>query len=110
MHCGQWKNLVLMDGVLIPMLTTILEFMNRCNKALTDEYPKITIFGETWFHGVPNQAYFVQNNLNIPFKSNLQGATDFQTLWGIQDAMTKDFGWNDGVNKLYTTSGAGLFV
>lgn len=79
-----------------------LDFMNRCNKALTNEYPKITLFGETWFHGVPNQAYFVQNNLNLPFKSNLQGATDFQTLWGIQDAMTRDFGWTEGVNKLYT--------
>ncbi len=78
-----------------------LEFMNRCNRALTDEYPKITLFGETWFHGVPNQAYFVQNNLNTPFKSNLQAATDFQTLWGIQDAMTRDFGWTDGVTKLY---------
>ena len=80
-----------------------IDFMNHCNKALTDEYPKITLFGETWFHGVPNQAYFVQNNLNIPVKSNLQGATDFQTLWGIQEAMTKDFGWTDGVNQLYTT-------
>jgi glycosidase len=80
-----------------------LDFMNRCNKALTDEYPKITMFGETWVHGVLNQSYFVQNNFNIPYKSNLQAATDFQTLWGITDAMTKDFGWTDGVNKLYTT-------
>ena len=80
-----------------------LEFMNRCNKALMDEYPKITMFGETWVHGVPNQSYFVQNNYNIPYKSNLQASTDFQTLWGITDAMTKDFGWDDGVNRLYTT-------
>jgi glycosidase len=80
-----------------------LPFMNRCNKALTDEYPAITIFGETWYHGVPNQAYFTQNNIDQPIKSNLQGATDFQTLWGIQDAMTRDFGWTDGVNNLYTT-------
>ena len=79
-----------------------LEFMNRCNKALMDEYPKLTLFGETWVHGVPNQSYFVQNNYNIPYKSNLQAATDFQTLWGITDAMTKDFGWTDGVNNLYT--------
>ncbi len=79
-----------------------LEFMNRCNKVLMNEYPKITLFGETWVHGVPNQSYFVQNNYNIPFKSNLQAATDFQTLWGITDAMTKDFGWTDGVNNLYT--------
>jgi neopullulanase len=80
-----------------------LEFMNRCNKALMDEYPQLTMFGETWVHGVPNQSYFVQNNYNIPYKSNLQAATDFQTLWGITDAMTKDFGWTDGVNNLYTT-------
>jgi glycosidase len=79
-----------------------LQFMNRCNKELIDEYPQLTMFGETWVHGVPNQSYFVENNYNIPFRSNLQAATDFQTLWGITDAMTKDFGWTDGVNKLYT--------
>ncbi|HJW15526.1 MAG TPA: alpha-amylase family glycosyl hydrolase, partial [Flavisolibacter sp.] len=57
-----------------------LNFMNRCNKALMDEYPKMTMFGETWVHGVLNQAYFTQNNLtNIPFKSNLPSVTDFQT-------------------------------
>ena len=80
-----------------------LKFMNSCNQALMDEYPKLTMFGETWVHGVPNQSYMVQNNYNIPFKSNLQAPTDFQTLWGITDALTKDFGWSDGVNNLYTT-------
>ena len=80
-----------------------LNFMNRCNEALETEFPKLTMFGETWVHGVINQSYFAENNYNIPFKSNLQAVTDFQTLWGITDAMTKDFGWNDGVNKLYTT-------
>src|SRR5665647_485072 len=80
-----------------------LNFMNRCNKALMDEFPHLTMFGETWVHGVINQSYFVQNNYNIPFKSNLQAPTDFQTLWAITDAMTKDFGWTDGVNELYTT-------
>ena len=72
-------------------------------KALTDEFPKLTMFGETWVHGVPNQSYFAENNYNIPFKSNLQATTDFQTLWGITDALTKDFGWTEGVNRLYTT-------
>lgn len=80
-----------------------LAFMNRCNKALLDEYPALSIFGETWVHGVPNQSYFCKNNFNLPFKSNLPGVTDFQCLWGITDALTKDFGWTDGVNKLYTT-------
>jgi glycosidase len=80
-----------------------LDFMNRCNQTLMNEYPKLTIFGETWVHGVINQSFFVQNIFNITYKSNLQAPTDFQTLWGITDAMTKDFGWTDGINELYTT-------
>lgn len=81
-----------------------LDFMNRCNKALADEYPHITMFGEVWVHGTANEAYFAQNNINTKFKSNLQGVTDFQCLfYGIQPALTQPFGWTDGVNKLYET-------
>ena len=81
-----------------------LDFMNRCNQALVNEYPKITMFGETWVHGVINQAFFAQNNFNIPSKSNLQGVTDFQmNLYGINPALTQPFGWTEGVNKLYQT-------
>lgn len=80
-----------------------LNFMNKCNAALLAEYPRLTMFGETWVHGVVNQSYFAQNVFEIPFKSNLPGVTDFQALWGITDVVTKDFGWTDGVNKLYNT-------
>ena len=80
-----------------------LNFMNRCNKALMDEYPKITMFGETWVVGTPNQSYFTANNYNIPFKSNLPGVTDFQVLWGMLAGLNEKFGWNDGLSKLYTT-------
>jgi glycosidase len=82
-----------------------LEFMNRCNKALLDEYPQLHIFGETWVHGVTNQGYFAANNTGIPFKSNLPGVTDFQlNLYGIVPALTQAFGWTEGVNKLYSTA------
>jgi glycosidase len=81
-----------------------LAFMNRCNKALLDEYPKMTMFGETWVHGTANQAYFAENNIQTAFKSNLPGVTDFQTLfYGILPALNQPFGWTEGVNKLYTT-------
>ncbi|MGI8598696.1 MAG: glycoside hydrolase family 13 protein [Chitinophagaceae bacterium] len=81
-----------------------LDFMNRCNKALLDEYPKLHLFGETWVHGVINQAYFTENKFNISFKSNLPAVTDFQThLYGILPALKEPFGWTEGVNKLYTT-------
>ena len=81
-----------------------LEFMNRCNTALTDEYPHITMFGETWVHGTANQAYFAENVFDLPFKSNLHGVTDFQTLlYGILPALNENPGWTEGVYRLYTT-------
>lgn len=76
-----------------------LVFMNKCNKALRDEYPALTEFGEVWVTGTANEAFFVQNNINTPFKSNLLGITDFQTLFqGIMPAL-KD----NNANSLYQT-------
>lgn len=88
-----------------------LEFMNRCNQTLIDNYPHITMFGETWVHGTANQAYFVRNHLDaaagdghVPFKSNLMGATDFQCLFsGIQGAIKDTSEWGGGVGELYNT-------
>lgn len=95
-----------------------LDFMNKCNQALLDEYPKIGIFGETWVHGCTNQAYFAENNLvNMPFKSNLPGVVDFQlNLYGILPALKQNCGWmkNDmqdwvnGANALYNIASADI--
>ncbi|NML21508.1 glycoside hydrolase family 13 protein [Pseudoflavitalea sp. G-6-1-2] len=82
-----------------------LAFMNRCNKALLDEYPQLHIFGETWVHGTLNQSYFAANHFDIPYKSNLPGVTDFQlNLYGIIPALTQPFGWTEGVSRLYSTT------
>jgi glycosidase len=93
------------DGMRIDTYTySDLDFANRCNKAIMDEYPAFTLFGETRVFGTPNQAYFNQNIYNTPFKSNLQGSVDFQCLYyGIIPALTQPLGWTDGVNKLYNT-------
>jgi glycosidase len=78
-----------------------LDFMNRCNQALIDEYPHITMFGEAWVDGTADEAYFTRNNFNTPFKSNLIGVTDFQCLFhGIQPALDQE---PYGVNQLYQT-------
>lgn len=82
-----------------------LAFMNRCNKALLDEYPQLHIFGETWVHGIPNQSFFTQNIYQLPYKSNLPAVTDFQlNLYGILPALNQPFGWTEGVNRLYLTA------
>lgn len=81
-----------------------LPFMKRCNKALIDEYPGMTMFGECWVAGVERQAYFAQNNYNTPFKSNLPGVLDFQCLYnGIAPAVKDTSGQGWGVNQLYQT-------
>ncbi len=78
-----------------------MEFMNRCNQALLDEYPEMFIFGESWVNSVPNQAYFTRNHLNIPFKCNQPGTVDFQLYFAINAALNEKPGWNEGVQKLY---------
>jgi len=93
------------DGIRIDTYTyNDMNFANRCNQAIMNEFPKITLFGETRVFGVANQAYFNQNVFDLPFKSNLQGSVDFQCLYfGIIPALMQPFDWTDGVNKLYST-------
>lgn len=77
------------------------DFMNRCNRALMEEYPKLTLAGESWVNAPSNQAFFTRNNYATTFKSNLPGTIDFQTLFrGIMPSLTQA---PDGVNELYQT-------
>jgi glycosidase len=78
-------------------------FLNRINEALYREFPKITVFGEAWVHTVVNSAYFAQNNLNVSFKHNSQGVTDFPVFFAMIDGLKQPFGWTEGVNRLYMT-------
>lgn len=80
------------------------KFMAEWGERIIEEYPKFTFFGETWVHGVPNQAFFTKGNkINQGLDTQLQGVTDFQTLWGINEALNGKFGWTDGVVRLYNT-------
>jgi glycosidase len=78
-------------------------FLNRINEALYREFPKLTVFGEAWVHTVVNSAYFAQNNLNVSFKHNSQGVTDFPVFFAMVDGLKQPFGWTEGVNRLYMT-------
>jgi neopullulanase len=79
-----------------------LEFMNRCNAALYAEYPKMYITGENSVNSPVSQAYFVKNNLNVPYKSNLNSANDFVLYKAIAPALTEGFGWTEGFNRLFS--------
>lgn len=73
------------------------QFMNNINAALEKEFPKITIFGESWCNTPLGSAYFTQNNLDVPFKHNVQGVTDFPIAFGMKDAALQ----NGGTTQLY---------
>ena len=75
------------------------KFLNRVNSALEKEFPTITIFGEAWCSNVPGSAYFTKNNMDVPFKHNLQGITDFPFSFAIRDAANQG-----GLNKLYAVA------
>lgn len=72
-------------------------FMNNINAALEAEFPKLTIFGESWCSTPLGSAYFTQNNLDVPFKHNVQGVTDFPIAFGMKDAALQ----NGGTYQLY---------
>jgi glycosidase len=78
-------------------------FLNKINEALLDEFSDITTFVEAWANSVAGNAYFVRNNLNVPFKHNAQGALDFPLCNAMLAAMKQDPGWSDGVNQVYST-------
>jgi neopullulanase len=68
------------------------DFLNRINKALYDEFPHISLFGETTTRSVVEQAFFMQNNLNVAWKSNLQGVTDYEWFSGALSSLSGNSG------------------
>jgi glycosidase len=78
-------------------------FMNRCNQALIAEYPSIHLFGESTASNPFSLSYFVRSNVNFPFRSNLPGTLDFPLNGAINDALRQNFGWDEGVSRLYQT-------
>ena len=81
-----------------------LDYMAEWAKVIKAEYPNLNSFGETWVQGVPSQTYFTEGNVvNQGFDSGLDGVTDFQALWAVNEALNGKFGWTDGVVRLYNT-------
>ncbi len=98
-------------------------FMGNWAKAILNEYPQFGIFGETWVQGIGVQAFFAKNNIkdnrskrfsgikygvwnNKPAGSevtNLPGVTDFQLYYAIQEGVTKEMGWTEGIQQVYHT-------
>ncbi|MCB9233342.1 MAG: glycoside hydrolase family 13 protein [Bacteroidia bacterium] len=79
-----------------------LGFMADLVREVREEYPNLGVFGETWVHGVPIQAFFTENApKGDKGPSFLPGVTDFQLHYAINNALTTKYGWTDGWARVY---------
>lgn len=99
-----WVEYVGVDGFRLDTYAyNDLDYMAEWGGLLKAEYPDITFFGETWVHGVVNQAVYTQGStINQGYDSQMPGVTDFQTHYAIVRALNEPFGWTEGVNVLYS--------
>jgi glycosidase len=79
------------------------KFMNDCNTALAREFPRLTVFGESWVNTTVANAYFARNNMLTPFRHNAIGMLDFQVCFSLLAGMNEAPGWLNGVSKIYAT-------
>lgn len=80
--------------------------MAKWAKAITNEYPKFNIMGETWEFSTPDIAFWQKNSVNaLNYNSQLPTVMDFI----LQNSLSKCFNehgksWEDvGMNRLYNT-------
>ncbi|HKK38408.1 MAG TPA: glycoside hydrolase family 13 protein [Cryomorphaceae bacterium] len=78
------------------------DFMRAWGKAVKDAFPDLFLFAETWVHGIPVQAWFLGDGLG-PEPNYLDGLTDFQLHYAINDAMHNGQSWTGGIAKVYYT-------
>ncbi|MCZ4409182.1 alpha-amylase family glycosyl hydrolase [Cryomorphaceae bacterium 1068] len=77
-------------------------FMRAWGKAMKEAFPDLFLFAETWVHGIPVQAWFLGDALG-PEPNYLDGLTDFQLHYAVNEAMNQGQSWTGGIAKVYYT-------
>ncbi len=80
-------------------------FMHRWAFRIKEAFPDLFLFGETWVHGPTVQGWFLGDALG-PEPNGLDGLTDFQVHYAIEEALTHKQGWTEGISRLYYTLAA----
>jgi glycosidase len=80
------------------------EFMAEWAKQVHDEYPDITLLGETWLQQPSITAYFSGNSpISGDYDSGLDCVTDFPLYYSTRDAFNQNDGWDTGLADIYYT-------
>lgn len=99
-----WVEYAGLDGLRIDTYTySDQKFASEWCAALSKEYPSVSMVGEIWEHGVAVQGYFADNQpaKKTGFDSNLPGVIDFQVMFAMHEALNREQGWTEGINRLY---------
>ncbi|MEP6616277.1 MAG: alpha-amylase family glycosyl hydrolase [Ginsengibacter sp.] len=78
-------------------------FLVQINKALSLEFPSLSVFGEVTSNTVEGSAYFVKNNMKTTIRQNADGVTDYPLRNAMLDGLNQPFSFTDGIMKVYTT-------
>ncbi|WP_442868039.1 alpha-amylase family glycosyl hydrolase [Chryseobacterium sp. B21-037] len=80
------------------------EAMAKWAKAITDEYPKFNIVGETWLYTAGQISAWQKDSKTgeaAHYNSNLPSVMDFMLYGDLSKAFTEKNGWDSGLIKLY---------
>ncbi len=78
------------------------DFMAEWAKRVRDEYPDITLLGETWLQKPAFTAYFSENSpISGEFNSHLNSVTDFPLYYATRDAFNQKDTWTEGLLNIY---------
>ena len=77
------------------------DFMKYWAKSIKAEYPNFFMFAETWVHSQAIQAWFAGGNKLNQGETYLDGVTDFQMYYAINNALTKPYEWDKGAAEIY---------
>ena len=79
------------------------DYMSKWAVDVRNEFPHLSIFGETLVWSAANQAFFTEGNtVNRGFDTHLPGVTDGVWKEAVYEALNGNEGWTDGVNRLYS--------
>ncbi len=75
-------------------------------KAITDEYPKFNIVGETWLSSAVQISAWQKDSKTgeaANYNSNLPSVMDFPLYDELPKAIKEKEGWNNGMNRIYNS-------
>ena len=78
------------------------DFMSTWAKQVREEYPDITLLGETWLQKPAFTAYFSGNSpISGDYNSHLNSITDFPLYYATRDAFNQNDSWTEGLLSIY---------